>query len=379
MAGLYIHIPFCRQACHYCDFHFSTTKKLFLPVYKALLLELEQRKTEFAAGTVFETIYLGGGTPSLLGAAEVQQLLDTVRLHYTVAPDAEITLEANPDDLTPEYLRALYAAGINRLSIGIQSFRDEDLQLMNRAHTAADAARVVEDAQAAGFSNITIDLIYGIPGLSNAAWDENISRALALNVPHISAYCLTVEPKTALAHFVSEGKINPVDDEAASAQFMHLLQRLRENGFVQYEISNFGRPGYFSRHNSSYWKGVPYIGIGPSAHSFDGTNRRWNVSNNPQYAAALRLNEPYSETEQLTHAQRYNEYVLISLRTMWGCAATELRARFGEELLAHFENEAAPFLASGDLLFHEGVYTLADKGKLYADHIASELFRITGS
>lgn len=376
MAGLYIHIPFCRQACHYCDFHFSTTKKLFRPVFNALLLELEHRKTEFIAGTVFETVYLGGGTPSLLQPEELQQLLDTVRVHYTVAPDAEITLEANPDDLTPEYLRALFAAGINRLSIGIQSFRDEDLQLMNRAHTATDAARVVQDAQAAGFSNITIDLIYGIPGLSNAAWDENIRRALELGVPHISAYCLTVEPKTALAHFVKEGKINAVDDEAASEQFMHLLQRLRESGFVQYEISNFGKPGHFSRHNSSYWKGTPYIGIGPSAHSFDGTNRRWNVSNNPQYAAALRLNETYSEAEVLTNAQRYNEYVLISLRTMWGCATAEVRTRFGEELLAHFENEAAPFLASGDMLLHEGVYTLADKGKLYADHIASELFQL---
>lgn len=376
MAGLYLHIPFCRQACHYCDFHFSTTKKLFRPVFKALLHELELRKNELGTGTVFETVYLGGGTPSLLNGEELQQLFETIRAHYTVSPGAEITLEANPDDLSPEYLRTLHAQGVNRLSIGIQSFRDEDLKLMNRVHNAAEAERVVQDAQAAGFNNITVDLIYGIPGLSAAAWDENISKALALGVPHISAYCLTVEPKTALAHFVQEGKIKPVDDEAASAQFLHLLQRVRENGFVQYEISNFGKPDFFSRHNSSYWKGIPYIGIGPSAHSFDGTNRRWNVSNNPQYAAALQLNESFWETENLSNEQRYNEYVMISLRTQWGCAITELRNRFGEELVLHFENEAKPYLASGDLLFADGVYTLADKGKLYADRIASDLFKI---
>lgn len=374
MPGLYLHIPFCRQACHYCDFHFSTSQKMLSPLLRAMEAELQERRAELGAEAVFETVYFGGGTPSLLTIPQISALLETIRSNYRIAPDAELTLEANPDDLSEKYLAELHALGINRLSIGIQSFRDEDLQLMNRAHSAIEARDCVTRAQAAGFGNLSIDLIYGIPGLGQADWEENLRRAFSLNVQHISAYCLTVEPRTALAHFVHAGKVKPVNDEDAAAQFRRLAQRMREEGFVHYEISNFGRPGFFSRHNTSYWKGTPYIGVGPSAHSYDGMKRRWNVANNAQYAAALKNKEIYWEEETLNVQQRYNEYVMISLRTLQGSDVELIRAQFGENFAAHFLKEAETWIAAGRLVREENIFRLDEEGQLLADRIASDLF-----
>jgi len=344
------------------------------PLLRAMEAELQERRAELGAEAVFETVYFGGGTPSLLTIPQISALLETIRSNYRIAPDAELTLEANPDDLSEKYLAELHALGINRLSIGIQSFRDEDLQLMNRAHSAIEARDCVTRAQAAGFGNLSIDLIYGIPGLGQADWEENLRRAFSLNVQHISAYCLTVEPRTALAHFVHAGKVKPVNDEDAAAQFRRLAQRMREEGFVHYEISNFGRPGFFSRHNTSYWKGTPYIGVGPSAHSYDGMKRRWNVANNAQYAAALKNKEIYWEEETLNVQQRYNEYVMISLRTLQGSDVELIRAQFGENFAAHFLKEAETWIAAGRLVREENIFRLDEEGQLLADRIASDLF-----
>lgn len=338
----------------------------------ALCRELELR-SEYLAGQTVKTVYLGGGTPSLLDAQELETLFSTVHRLFPVAEEAEITLEANPDDLSAAKLAELKTLGVNRLSIGIQSFREADLQWMNRAHNAMQATESVQLAQAAGFSNITIDLIYGLPNLSPEAWAENLHRAIALNVPHISAYCLTVEEGTALAHFVQQGTAKPVNETAAAQQFDVLVQRLATAGLVQYEISNFGREGYFSQHNSSYWKGAHYLGIGPSAHSFNGVSRQWNVANNVRYIKGLESGNLPAELEALSPETRYNEYVLTGLRTIWGCDAEHISATFGDALRAHFERETAPWLASQDLLRSAHHYVLSPSGKLLADRIASDL------
>ncbi|TND10513.1 MAG: putative oxygen-independent coproporphyrinogen III oxidase [Bacteroidetes bacterium] len=373
MPGIYIHIPFCKQACHYCDFHFSTSQKMVVPMLRAMQKEITGRLQE-SANEETATVYFGGGTPSLVPPDELARMLGLLRENYRVQEDAEITLEANPDDLNDVYLRRLKEIGINRLSIGIQSFREQDLALMNRVHTAGEALDCVKRAQAAGFGNITIDLIYGIPGLENADWKKNLETAFGLQVPHISSYCLTVEPRTALAHFVQTGKVKPVDEQLASQQFRILMQRMNENGFAHYEISNFAKPGFLSRHNSSYWSGEKYIGIGPSAHSFDGKKRRWNLANNAQYAAKIQSGETYWEEETLTPAQRYNEYVMISLRTSRGCDLQQIEKNFGAEKRDYLLGEAAPYLLSGDLLREENILRLSEQGKLLADRIASDLF-----
>lgn len=373
MPGCYVHIPFCRQACHYCDFHFSTALKSKSDLLRALSTELEQRSAETPI-KIFDTLYFGGGTPSLLERTELGGFFDTFSKHFSLAENAEITLEANPDDLTEERLSDLRVLGINRLSIGIQSFSDEDLRYMNRAHTAAEALAGVKRAQDMGFENITIDLIYGAPTTSHETWEKNLVTTLSLGVPHVSAYCLTVEPRTALAHFIQSGKSAPVDDRHGAEQFRMLTQALAQGGFEQYEISNFAKPGRHSRHNSSYWSGAPYLGIGPSAHSFDGTHRRWNVANNAQYIRALQDGETYFESETLSAEQHYNEYVMTRLRTKWGCELETLRSKFGEAFVAHFTKEAAPWIASGDLILHDGTYVLSEAGKLLADRIASDLF-----
>ena len=372
MAGIYLHIPFCKQACHYCDFHFSTSLKAKPAFLEALFREIELQ-ARYLEGAEIQTVYFGGGTPSLLTAAELERIFTHLHQHHRIAPNAEITLEANPDDLTPERLQELAASPINRLSIGIQSFREADLQWMNRAHTATEAAQCVQQAQAAGFSNITIDLIYGIPKLSMEEWEANIDQALALNVQHISAYCLTVEPGTALGHFVEKGQQAPVDQEAASEHFELLVQKLTDAGFVHYEISNFGREGHFSRHNSSYWLGKHYLGLGPSAHSFNGYSRQWNMANNARYIKALDEGELPAEVEALDTATRYNEYILTSLRTIWGTIVDQITATFGSDYRAHFEREASDYFASGALLQNGNTVSLSTSGKLLADKIASDL------
>lgn len=317
MAGIYIHIPFCKQACHYCDFHFSTTMGKKEEMLRAISMELTLRKSEFA-NTKVETIYFGGGTPSVLDTEEINQLIETVYAHYAVTKDPEITLEANPDDLSTQKINQLAASKVNRLSIGVQSFFEDDLKLMNRAHNAAEAESSIAEASIY-FSNISIDLIYGIPGMSNKKWLQNIQKALSFGLPHISSYALTVEPKTALEKFIKKGgEIAPVNDSVAQEHYKILVKELAKEGFVNYEFSNFGKPEFFSKNNTAYWLGKKYIGVGPSAHSFDGEKRSWNINNNPKYIKAITKGEFPREIEELSVVDRYNEYVMTGLRTIGG-------------------------------------------------------------
>jgi oxygen-independent coproporphyrinogen-3 oxidase len=372
MAGIYIHIPFCKQACHYCDFHFSTSLAYKDDLLQALVQEIKLQKN-FLQGETIETIYFGGGTPSLLEGDEISLLINTITGLHTVSSDAEITLEANPDDLGHQKLKALKQSPVNRFSIGIQSFFDDDLTWMNRVHRANEAETSVKRAQDAGFENITIDLIYGYPLLTDQKWKVNLDKAFALQVPHVSAYSMTVEPRTALAAFIKKKKQSPLSDDQSAAQFMQLMEAMQLHGFEHYEISNFSLPNHYSRHNTNYWKGVKYLGIGPSAHSYDGEKRQWNIANNAQYIQAIEKKTIPAEIEILTEANRLNEYIMTSLRTQWGLDLDELNkiaAGSTDELL----KEADEFLNKGWIRREAQTIYLTQNGKLYADHIASGLF-----
>jgi oxygen-independent coproporphyrinogen-3 oxidase len=379
MAGIYIHIPFCKQACHYCDFHFSTTLKRKDDIIKALVIELELRKVEFPHDFI-ETIYFGGGTPSLLTIDEIRLLTQTIHQNYKVIKDPEITLEANPDDLTHKKIQQLADSPINRLSIGIQSFFDEDLKAMNRSHTVKDAKRSLTEASR-HFNNITIDLIYGIPNMSNKDWIENLRTAFDFGVHHISSYALTVEPRTALDNFIRQGKYPKLSEELALEHFNTLVEETEKEGFVQYEISNFGKPGYFSKHNTSYWLGKKYLGIGPSAHSFDGALRSWNISNNIKYIKAIAAEILPKEKEELTLNDRFNETIMTGLRTIWGVSISEVEQNFGTSYKDHLVKISDKFIEKG-LLFKDDegeksdVLKTTKKGKFLCDGIASEIFMI---
>lgn len=371
MSGLYVHIPFCKQACTYCDFHFSTSSGQRKRVIDAIAKELERRASE-ADGAALGSVYLGGGTPSVVGPDALSALFEEVRQQYLVAPAAEVTIEANPDDITAEDLARWKEIGFTRVSLGIQSFRDERLKWMGRAHDAKQARRSIELIAKAGFTSWTIDLIYGLPEMTAEEWDEQLTIALDHGMPHLSAYCLTVEERTALHHQVKKGLIRPANDEAQSAQFDHLVERMATAGLVQYEISNFGREGHFAVHNSNYWKGVSYIGIGPSAHSFDGVKRRWNVSNNMRYADAIAKGERFWEEETLTHAQRVNERLMTGLRTIWG---VDLRT-LGNDVMAREQRTIHRYVQQGDLFIKGERLLLTPQGMRYADRIASDLFLV---
>lgn len=372
MSGIYIHIPFCKQACHYCDFHFSTSMKKKEEMVLALAKEIVMRKSEFT-NDVIETIYFGGGTPSVLENSELQFLIGTVYQNYKVAENPEITLEANPDDLSKERISELSKSPVNRLSIGIQSFFEEDLKMMNRAHNSAEAKNCLAEATKY-FDNISLDLIYGIPGMSDEMWKQNIETALSFGIPHISSYALTVEPKTALSKLIQTGKIAQPQDEAASNHFMILVDTLQKNGFIHYELSNFGKENYFSKNNSAYWLGKKYIGIGPSAHSYDGEKRGWNIANNSLYLKSVQNNELPIETEILTLSDRYNEYIMTGLRTIWGVSLERIENEFGLEYLNYLKKQSQKFL-NDDLLFIENnILKPTLKGKFLTDGIASDLF-----
>lgn len=374
MAGIYIHIPFCKQACHYCDFHFSTSLKKKDELVNALVKEIQIRKDEFKNVEV-QTIYFGGGTPSLLTNDELQLLIETVYENYKVTANPEITLEANPDDLSKIRILELSKSSVNRLSIGIQSFFESDLKLMNRAHNAEEAKECLSVATR-HFDNISIDLIYGIPGASNEQWLLNIETALSYNIPHISSYALTVEPKTALASFVKKGIIDDVDDEQAHEQFHLLKDKLEASGFVHYELSNFSKEGYFSRNNTAYWQGKPYIGIGPSAHSFNGKQRGWNVRNNTKYIKAIQQNELPIEVETLTTIDRYNEYIMTGLRTIWGVSIDKVEADFGKIYKDYLKEQSETFINQQLLYIDDKHIRVTKKGQFLSDGIASELFKI---
>ncbi|WP_035659410.1 radical SAM family heme chaperone HemW [Flavobacterium seoulense] len=372
MAGIYIHIPFCKQACNYCDFYFSTSMKKKDEMVLALAKEIVIRKNEFENETI-ETIYFGGGTPSILAIADLRLLIDSIYENYKVIENPEITVEANPDDLSEEQIIALSNNRINRLSIGIQSFFEDDLKMMNRAHNSAEAKKCLEIATKY-FDNISLDLIYGVPGMSNEKWKQNIETALSFNIPHISSYALTVEPKTALHKLVQKGKVTAPKDEVASEHFMILVEMLEANSFVHYELSNFGKPDYFSKNNSAYWLGKKYIGIGPSAHSYNGISRSWNVANNSLYLKSIQENQLPNETEILSVTDRYNEYVMTGLRTIWGVSLDRIQTEFGQNYLDYLLKEAKRFL-NDDLLFIENnTLKTTKKGKFLTDGIASDLF-----
>ena len=329
MAGIYVHIPFCKKACHYCDFHFTTTQYYRDEIIKQLANEIEQRKNYLTERTL-NTIYFGGGTPSILNEEELNLLMKSIHKNFSVAEKAEITLEANPDDLSIEKLLMLKKTGINRLSIGVQSFRDEDLKWMNRAHDAMQAKQAVMNAASAGFNNISIDLIYGLPTSTLADWKRNLEMAATLPVQHLSCYCLTVEDNTALHHFIKKGKVIEKKDEVSSEEFLMANEFLTGNDFEHYEISNYGLRNFHSRHNSSYWDNEPYLGIGPSAHSYNGISRQWNVANNIQYLNSMKEGKLLFEKEELSIEQQFNEYLMTRLRTSSGISMEYIESFFGE-------------------------------------------------
>lgn len=373
MAGIYIHIPFCRQACYYCDFHFSVNQDVKPEMTTAIAKELVLQKN-YLAGEVIDTLYLGGGTPSLLTADELQLLVHTIRSAYPVSPDAEFTVEANPDDLTPEKLKQLKSAGVNRLSIGIQTFHTGRLKFLNRIHDEASAIKSFYDAREAGFENISIDLMYALPGETPDDWIGDITHAINLDPEHISCYSLTIEPRTAFGKWAATGKLKPESDDVAAKHLEMLMERLPSAGYEHYEISNFAKPGFQSKHNSSYWRGVKYLGVGPSAHSFNGESRQYNVTNNHAYIKSLASNDIPFEKEILTRENQVNEYILTSLRTSWGTDLKFLKQRFAYDLMAENRDYISGLLDKHLLTFDGDVLKLTHAGKLFADKISSDLF-----
>jgi oxygen-independent coproporphyrinogen-3 oxidase len=395
MAGIYIHIPFCRQACHYCNFHFSTSLRGINDFIAALLKEMQLRK-DYLGGETVETIYFGGGTPSLLDSRALDTILSELHRHFPVDSGAEITLEANPDDLynvfrephrlrgnttvepAGQLLQSWQNAGINRLSIGVQSFFEEDLRWMNRAHSAQQALESIAAVRAVGFENISVDLIYGTPGLSDQRWRGNLRKVFELGLPHLSCYALTVEPKTALEYMIRQQKMPDTNPEDQARHFLILMDLANEAGYEHYEISNFALPGHRSRHNSSYWQGKFYLGLGPSAHSFNGTTRSWNASNNAQYVdywlEARGSLSPPGGSETLTPAQQTNEYIMTSLRTLEGCDLAHISGRFGQAIASDLRSRAARYINTNKMVESNGRLILLPEGKLLADGIAADLF-----
>lgn len=372
MAGVYIHIPFCKKACHYCNFHFSTSTRLQESFLTALLKEIDLRK-DFLSEPV-STIYFGGGTPSILPSANIKDILFALSQTFKVEDGAEITLEANPDDITAEKLNEWKKIGINRLSIGIQSFFEEDLKWMNRAHNAQQAIKCIELAHDAGFYNLTIDLIYGTPTLSDENWRKNVDKAISLQIPHLSCYALTVEPTTALEKLIKQNKMPDVDTEKQARHFELLMQWTKQARYEHYEISNFAKPGFRSKHNSSYWQGKHYLGLGPSAHSFNGYSRQWNVSNNALYIQSISKDTVPSEEELLTKEQQLNEYIMTSLRTIEGLSIRRVLEEFGTDKSELILKTAQSHLNQNLLDLKDNHLTTTLKGKLLADGIAADLF-----
>ncbi|MGZ8538890.1 MAG: radical SAM family heme chaperone HemW [Flavisolibacter sp.] len=372
MSGIYLHIPFCKQACTYCNFHFSTSLRYKDEMIEAILSEIEQEKY-YLGGETVKSIYFGGGTPSLLSTDEISKLLKEIYKNFDVAKDVEITLEANPDDIDKEKLKGWKENQINRLSIGVQSFFEEELRWMNRAHNAEQAVSSLQLA-VGQFDNITIDLIYGSPLLTDDMWKQNVEKAIAFGIPHFSCYALTVEEKTPLHKLIGTDIRNEVENEKQARQFLLLMQWLKEKGYEHYEVSNFAKKGYRSRHNSSYWKGEKYLGLGPSAHSFNGTERRWNVSNNQMYLQGIKLAEPKRETELLTSIQKLNEYIMISLRTIEGLDMKKIETSWGFEERKRIENNLKKYINANLVNVKDPMVRLTDEGMLRADGIASDLF-----
>ncbi len=374
MAGIYIHVPFCRQKCHYCNFFSLASKKYIKGFEKFLITELALQR-DYLSGSEITSIYFGGGTPSLMDSYGLKLIIDEISKCFVLSPDAEITLEANPDDLNLNYLKSLYSSGINRLSIGIQSFHNADLTWLNRVHSSEQAESCIKMAYESGISNLSIDLIYGIPGLTTAKWDYNLSKLEQFNIKHFSAYWLTVESKTALDQLIRKKKVEEPAESLGIEHFHLLKQWAKEHDFDHYEISNFCKTGFQARHNTAYWTGQSYLGLGPSAHSYNGISRQWNVANLEQYRSEISSGNLQFEKEILTEVQFYNEYVMTSLRTNKGCDSGSIRERFGDKYYHQFVDLAGFYYSEGLLESHNGIYFLTEQGMLLADHITTDLFQ----
>jgi oxygen-independent coproporphyrinogen-3 oxidase len=375
MAGLYIHIPFCKQACYYCDFFFSTNQGQRLEIVRAISAEIAIQK-DYLEREILETIYFGGGTPSILSPAELNEILEAVHRNFSVTECPEVTLEANPDDLTKEKLRSLYDAGINRLSVGIQSFDDTVLKSLNRAHDNLMAKCCIEDARKAGFENISIDLIYAIPQRSEEDWEKDIYEAIKFSPQHISSYSLTIEEKTVFGKWAKQGKMQPVDDDFSARQLSMLIDILEAANYEQYEVSNFSKPGFQSRHNSNYWKNEKYLGIGPSAHSYNGESRQCNISNNAMYLRSIQQQKIPFTLEVLTKQDKINEYLMTTLRTSWGADLKILREKFLFDPVRENSDYIQSLQLKGLIMVRDDILKLTRKGRFLADKIASDLFVI---
>lgn len=373
MGEIYFHIPFCRNACHYCDFHFSITMAYCERMIYAMSLETRKRKG-YLKGSKINTIYFGGGTPSFIPAEYIGLLFDTVKENFKIGKRPEITLEANPEDINPGFLEKILKIGINRLSIGIQSFNNKDLRFLNRNHSLSQAKNSIITARNAGFKNINIDLIYGFPGLTQKKWIKNIETAIDFHVEHLSAYHITYEPSTILYYRKNKKRINSVSENQSLKQFMELAERMKRTGYIQYEISNFARKGFHSRHNSGYWLQIPYLGIGPSAHSYNGVTRQWNIARNMSYMKQVEKNENFSETEILDLHTKYHDYIMTSIRTMWGTDEDYIKNKFGLKYYKYFKTHVKKFIDSGDLKQNENKYFLTEKGMCITDFITKSLF-----
>ena len=373
--SIYLHIPYCKKLCYYCDFHFSVNLKTKQEFVAALCKELELQK-DFLTTQKIETIYFGGGTPSVLSKEEIAQILHTIQNYFPISETAEITFECNPDDLNKEYLQDLFSLGINRLSIGIQSFFDDDLVTLNRRHNCQEAQNCIQLAQQVGFTNITIDLIYGLPNQTLERWKQNLEIVSQLNIQHLSAYALTVEKSTALHKFVNTGKIKIPQDEQVISHFEYLVEWSQKQGFEQYEISNFARNGMYSKHNSNYWKGIPYLGVGPSAHSFNGTHRFWNISHNQKYIQSIQEGIVPREAEELSLSDKYNEYIMTGLRTKWGVEIEFIKTNFPNDFYCNFTELITKYISQDLMKKTETHVFFTTKGFMLSDSIISELFKI---
>ena len=381
MSGIYIHIPFCKKVCHYCNFHHLAGLKYKESYLEALQKEIIARKSYLTnksiTDNIVDTIYLGGGTPSIVESNDIESILNTIYKHFKVNTEAEITIEANPDDLNNEKLQNLKSIGINRLSIGVQSFNDADLQYLNRSHNSETAYKVIENSINCGINNISIDLIYGIPTSTEAIWEQNLLFTQKLNIPHLSAYSLTVEPDTNLQRLIEKGKLTNTDENKTLAQFDVLMQFAKDNDYLHYEISNFCKESFESKHNSSYWKGTPYLGVGTSAHSYNGTSRQWNISNVSDYIKSINTdNKEFYETEILSEVDKYNEYVMTSLRTSWGVNIETIKTNFGFKYADFFQLKINKYIDSKAILKNNNIYTLTQYGKTICDYITVDLFYV---
>ena len=373
MSSIYIHIPYCKQACSYCNFHFTISQNDKQDMLNCISLELSLRK-EYLQNKQVKSIYFGGGTPSILEKDEINSIIEKVYGTYNISKNAEITLECNPDDLSRDKLIELKEAGINRLSIGIQSFNDKELKWMNRSHNAKQAKECLKIAQQVGFNNITIDLIYGLPNQCISNWEENLKELFKYNIQHFSAYALTIENRTLLKHLVNTNKIELLKEELIVEQFNLLINKSNEQSFIHYEISNFGKEGCFSKHNTAYWQNKHYLGIGPSAHSYNGKSRSWNISSNKKYIQKIKQGERFFEVEKLTENQKYNEYIFTALRTIWGVNSNQIEKKFRKKMLIHFLKEIEKWESEAFVQQADNIFTLTRKGQVFADKISSDLF-----